>query len=148
MWQVAAGWLPSEWSIRSPRGPPVFTLPCCTDISGWQSSVPGSVGEVTEPPGVQNERTSLAWVRTALGLVACALLAARLAVVRAEGWAVAAALAAAVLAVGVLGWSHDRYRRAARRLEERRAVDFAVPALVLTIAVVTVGVLGLLLIAL
>jgi putative membrane protein len=103
---------------------------------------------VTEPPGVQNERTSLAWVRTALGLVACALLAGRLAVVRSEGWAVGAALAAALLAVGVLGWSHDRYRRAARRLLQERPVDFAAPALVLTLAVVTVGVLGLLLIVL
>lgn len=103
---------------------------------------------MTEPPGVQNERTSLAWVRTALGLVACALLAARLAVTRGEGWAVGAALAAAVLAVGALGWSHERYWRAARRLRERRAVDFAVPALVLTLAVGTVGVLGLLLIVL
>lgn len=100
------------------------------------------------PPGVQNERTSLSWVRTALGLVACALLAARLAVRKDEGWAVGAALAAALLAVGVLGWSHERYRRAARRLLRRRPVDFAVPAFVLTVVVAVVGVLGLLLIAL
>lgn len=99
-------------------------------------------------PGLQNERTSLAWVRTGLGLAACALLAGRLAVLRGQPWAVGAALAAALLAVGVLGWSHDRYRRAARRLEQSRPVDFAVPALVLSSAVVVVGVLGLLLIAL
>ena len=97
---------------------------------------------------MQNERTSLAWVRSALGLVVCALLAARLAVVRGEGWAIGAALAATVLATGVLGWSHDRYRRAARRLREERPVDFAVPALVLTLAVITVGALGFLLIVL
>jgi putative membrane protein len=103
---------------------------------------------VAEPPGVQNERTSLAWVRTALGLVVCALFAGRLAIVRDEGWAVGAALAAALLAVGVLGWSHDRYRRAARRLRAEQPVDFAVPALVLTLAVVTVGVLGFLLVVL
>ena len=103
---------------------------------------------MTEPPGVQNERTSLAWVRTALGLVACALLAGRLAVVRGEAWAVGAALAAALLALGVLGWSHDRYLRAARLLRQERPVDFAVPALVLTLAVGTVGVLGLLLVVL
>ena len=102
----------------------------------------------TAPPGVQNERTSLAWVRTALGLVVCALLVGRLAAVRGEGWAVGAALAVALLAVGVLGWSHDRYRRAARLLRQDRPVDFAVPALVLTLAVVTVGALGLLLILL
>lgn len=103
---------------------------------------------MSEPPGVQNERTSLAWVRTALGLVVCALLAGRLAVVRGEGWAVGAALAAAVLAVGVLGWSHDRYPRAAGRLRRHKPVDFAGPALVLTLAVVTVGALGFLLIVL
>jgi uncharacterized membrane protein YidH (DUF202 family) len=97
---------------------------------------------------VQNERTSLAWVRTALGFAACALLAGRLAVVRDQAWAVGAALAAAVLAVGVLGWSHDRYRRAGRRLDQRRPVDFALPALGLTIAVAVVGLLGFLLIAL
>lgn len=99
-------------------------------------------------PGLQNERTSLAWVRTGLGLAACALLAGRLAIVRGQPWAVGAALAAALLAVGVLGWSHDRYRRAQRRLEQRRAVDFVLPALVLCGAVIVIGVLGLLLIAL
>jgi putative membrane protein len=103
---------------------------------------------MTEPPGVQNERTSLAWVRAALGLTVCALLVGRLAVVRGEPWAVGAALAAALLSVGVIGWSHDRYRRAARRLDTQRPVDFALPALVLTIAVAAVGGLALLLIAL
>lgn len=97
---------------------------------------------------MQNERTSLAWVRTALGFAACALLAGRLAVVRGQGWAVGAALASAVLAIGLLGWSHDRYRRAGSRLEQRKPVDFAVPALVLTVAVGAVGLLALVLIAL
>jgi uncharacterized membrane protein YidH (DUF202 family) len=101
---------------------------------------------MSTPPGVQNERTSLAWVRTALGLVVCALLAGRLAIVRGEGWAIGAALAAAVLSVGVLGWSHDRYRRAALRLMRREPVDFAAAALVLTLAVAVVGALGLALI--
>lgn len=100
------------------------------------------------PPGVQNERTSLAWVRTALGLVVCALLAGRLALVRDTAVAAGAALTVAVLAVGVLGWSHDRYRRAARRLDAGRPVDFVVPALVLTTAVGAVGLLGLTLIVL
>jgi uncharacterized membrane protein YidH (DUF202 family) len=97
---------------------------------------------------VQNERTSLAWVRAALGLAGCALLAGRLAIVRGQPWGIVAALAAALLAVGVLGWSHDRYRRAARRMDAGRPVDFAVPALVLTMAVGAVGVLALVLIAL
>ena len=102
---------------------------------------------MSEPPGVQNERTSLAWVRTALGFAACALLAGRLAVSRAQGWAIGAAISAALLAVGVLGWSHDRYRRAARRLEQERPVDFALPALGLTVAVAVIGLLAITLIA-
>lgn len=92
------------------------------------------------PPGVQNERTSLAWVRTALGLAGCALLTGRLAITRGAPWAVVAALAAATLSVGVLGWAHDRYRR-----PPPPAVT-VVPALVLTLAVVAVGALSLLLI--
>lgn len=97
---------------------------------------------------MQNERTSLAWVRTALGLAGCALLAGRLAQLRDSSWAVGAALAAALLAVGVLGWSHDRYRRASRRMRTDHPVDFAAPALVLTGAVMAIGALALLLIAL
>jgi uncharacterized membrane protein YidH (DUF202 family) len=103
---------------------------------------------VSEMPGVQNERTSLAWVRTALGFAGCALLAGRLAVLRDQGWALGAALAAAVLAVGVLGWSHDRYRRAERRLRRRQSVDFGVAAFGLTLAVAVVGLLSLALIVL
>ena len=95
-------------------------------------------------PGVQNERTSLAWVRTALGLAGCALLAGRLAELRSSPWAMGAALAAAALAVGVLGWSHDRYRR----VRAERPVDVAVAALVLAGAVMVLGALALVLIAL
>lgn len=98
--------------------------------------------------GVQNERTSLAWARTGLGLAACALLTGRLAMVRDTPWAVGAAIAAAMLGFGVLGWSHDRYRRAARAVREQRPVDRAVPALLVTLAVVLTGGLALLLIAL
>jgi uncharacterized membrane protein YidH (DUF202 family) len=100
------------------------------------------------PPAVQNERTSLAWLRTGLGLAGCALLAGRLAQTRGTPWAVAAALLAALLACGVLGWSHDRYRRAARAPTSHRAADTALPALLLTLSVGLVGVLGLLLITL
>lgn len=99
-------------------------------------------------PGVQNERTSLAWVRTALGLAGCALLAGRLAIVRDTPWAVIAAVAGAMLAFGALGWSHDRYRRTVRAVREERPVDFALPALMLTVATVLIGALSLVLIAL
>ncbi|MGH3881728.1 MAG: DUF202 domain-containing protein [Actinophytocola sp.] len=100
------------------------------------------------PEGVQNERTSLAWVRTGLGLAGCALLVGRLAMVRHTPWAVGAAIAAAVLAFGVLGWSHDRYRRAARAMLEQRPVDRASAALLITFAACLVGALALALIVL
>lgn len=87
-------------------------------------------------------------MRTALGLAVCALLAGRLAIQRDQGWAVGAAIAAAVMAVGVIGWSHDRYHRAARRLDQREPVDFALPALALSVASAVIGLLALLLIAL
>lgn len=99
-------------------------------------------------PGVQNERTSLAWVRTALGLAGCALLAGRLAIMRGSGVATGAALAGALLAVGVLGWSHDRYRRAERRLRTGQPVDFVLPALVMSAAVAVLGLLAVTLIVL
>jgi uncharacterized membrane protein YidH (DUF202 family) len=89
----------------------------------------------TSSGGVQNERTSLAWTRTALGLAGCALLCGRLAM-----------LDGTLLGFGVLGWAHDRYRRAARAMREQRPVDQAVPALLLTLAVCLVGALALLLI--
>ncbi len=98
--------------------------------------------------GVQNERTSLAWTRTALGLAGCALLTGRLAMVRDTSWAIGAAVAAALLAFGAVGWSHDRYRRAARAMREQRPVDRAAPAVLLTLAAGLVGALALLLIAL
>jgi uncharacterized membrane protein YidH (DUF202 family) len=103
---------------------------------------------VTAPAGVQNERTSLAWIRTGLGLAGCALLAGRLAMLRDTPWAVLAAIACAVLAAGVLGWSHDRYRRAARAMLEQRPVDQVVPALLVTAAACVVGALALVLIVL
>lgn len=98
------------------------------------------------PGGVQNERTSLAWTRTALGLAGCALLCGRLAMLGGTPWAVGAGIVAALLGFGVLGWSHDRYWRAARAMLEQRPVDQAVPALLVTLAACLIGALALLLI--
>jgi len=103
---------------------------------------------VSTPPGVQNERTSLSWIRTALGLAGCALLTGRLAMLRDSPSAVVAAIACAVLGFGVLGWSHDRYRRAARAMRDQRPVDQVFPALLVTLAACLVGVFALMLIVL
>jgi uncharacterized membrane protein YidH (DUF202 family) len=103
---------------------------------------------VSMPSGVQNERTSLSWIRTGLGLAGCALLTGRLAMLHHSPWAVVAAIACAVLGFGVLGWSHDRYRRAARAMRDQRPVDQALPALLVTLAACLVGTLALVLIVL
>jgi putative membrane protein len=103
---------------------------------------------VSTPSGVQNERTSLSWIRTGLGLAGCALLTGRLAMLRDSPWAVVAAIACAVLGFGVLGWSHDRYRRAARAMRDERPVDHALPALLVTLAACLVGTFALVLIVL
>lgn len=97
-------------------------------------------------PGVQNERTCLAWSRTGLALATCAALEVKLALLRQPGWAIGAALAAAVLAVAVSGWAQDRYRRAARRLHADQAVAVAGPALLLSTVIAMVGLLGLVLV--
>jgi hypothetical protein len=60
---------------------------------------------VRRDPGLQPERTRLAWRRTALTVVVVALLAARLAVVRGAPLAIAGA---ALLWLAVLAVSHHR----------------------------------------
>jgi len=58
-------------------------------------------------PGLQNERTRLAWERTTLSGLACSLLVARLLAARSLALAVVVG-AAAVLSSAVLGWFSTR----------------------------------------
>jgi len=73
---------------------------------------PSDPSEVWDP-GVQNERTSLAWTRSILSCFGCALLLARLAAD--TSWIVGAviALAALALALAAVRVSARRYRQAA-----------------------------------
>ncbi|TFV53964.1 DUF202 domain-containing protein [Geodermatophilus sp. DF01-2] len=98
------------------------------------------VGGELFDPGAQNERTALAWRRTALALLAAALVGARLLV--SDGWA--AGLWAVVLVLPASAWvlwmANRRYAKASAALAGRTALpDGRLPT---AVAAVTVG-LGL-----
>ncbi|PSL02518.1 uncharacterized membrane protein YidH (DUF202 family) [Haloactinopolyspora alba] len=87
--------------------------------------------ERTFDSGAQNERTALAWTRTALALLLAAVLATRLAAEPLGVLAVAFGAVTAPLAVLVLLMARRRYRRAHDALHGERALpDGRLPALV------------------
>ncbi|PPF70441.1 DUF202 domain-containing protein [Clavibacter michiganensis] len=83
-------------------------------------------GERPYDPGLQPERTALAWRRTALALVVGSLLGLRAlpAVLGAPGLALA--FVGVALALSVLVTAHRRYRRV-HRILTTRAADPAAP---------------------
>ncbi|KWW97882.1 hypothetical protein TH66_20985 [Carbonactinospora thermoautotrophica] len=91
-------------------------------------------------PGVQNERTALAWARTALGLTVCALLAARLARTHEPRATLAVAFLGTATAGAVLYAASRRYR--ARAADLRAGRPIVAPAAVLGLTA-TVHALGL-----
>lgn len=90
-------------------------------------------------PGLQPERTALAWQRTCLTLLVGAITAARLGLPLVGGWALLLGAVGSVTAVGLLVLSRRRYRRAASRLcdpDEQLCTGGWLP---LTATVVTFG---------
>ena len=79
---------------------------------------------MTEPglfdPGMQPERTALAWRRTALSMAAGSLVALRIFAPSLGPWAVAPAVVAFAIAVVVFAASELRYRRNHRALTANR----------------------------
>lgn len=61
-------------------------------------------------PGLQAERTSLAWTRTALSIVAGSLVAARVLPGRVGDWILIPALLALAASMLLIWWAHRRYR--------------------------------------
>jgi len=76
------------------------------------------VGEPYAPwdPGVQNERTALAWTRTALALTCAGVVTARVLAVHAAALAGVLTLAAVLLGGWSLVSSSRRYRRVSQQL--------------------------------
>ena len=101
-----------------------------------------TIPELRQPPwdpGMQNERTRLAWQRTTLSGLACSLLVARFLAATSLAMAIAVGLAA-VLSSATLGWfSTKRYAdnhlalHSSRRMAGARA-QFVVAALVVVTA--------------
>jgi uncharacterized membrane protein YidH (DUF202 family) len=102
---------------------------------------------VTAPPwdpGLQNERTGLAWQRTMLAGLVCSLLVARLLVEISLLLAVATGLVA-LLATAALGWSAlSRFRRHADALHAERPIGDGRPQAVISVVVALTAVGALL----
>ncbi|SDT64029.1 DUF202 domain-containing protein [Jiangella sp. DSM 45060] len=89
------------------------------------------MAERTYDHGAQNERTALAWTRTALALLVGVVLATRLAAEPLGPAAVVFGLVVAPVAVAVLLLARRRYRRSHEALHADRALpDGKLPALV------------------
>ncbi|MGN8024581.1 YidH family protein [Microbacterium sp. 22242] len=97
-------------------------------------------------PGLQPERTALAWQRTALALAGGSVVIMRILPGVIGGAALALGFAGLALALGVLAGSHLRYRRQHRALTsgEPGVLRSGWPVAALTAATLFVGVLCLL----
>ena len=84
--------------------------------------------------GVQNERTALAWQRTALSLMAGSVLLTRLTFDRLGAFALASVLVALPLSLWVLLESRGRYRHDAGLRRRSRSRGGRAPA-ILTVAI-------------
>lgn len=88
--------------------------------------------------GAQNERTRLAWQRTTLSLVACALVVARLVGSRAVVAGVIIAVASLVVAAALTWSTRARYASAQTALHAGRPLpDGRIPALLTLLLVVS-----------
>ena len=108
-------------------------------------------GEHRQPalwdPGVQHERTSLAWTRTCLSYLVCSLLCARLAA-HAPLLAGCVALGGTAAAAALLGGVYRRDPRRAAVLFAHRPVTAPVPLVTLTAMTVVLAAVAVALIAL
>ena len=100
--------------------------------------------EDVPPPdrGLQNERTALAWQRTLLSGLACALVATRLTVPVSEPLALATGLSALLCTAALAELSRRRFRRNARALAAHRPLADGRAPLLVTVLVVLTGVLA------
>lgn len=89
-------------------------------------------------PGLQNERTSLAWLRTGVALMGAALIVARLSATRSPLLGLVLAAVATVLGLAVVYTATRRYRASARSLRDGAGLpDGCLPGLVVVLTVLT-----------
>lgn len=95
--------------------------------------------QTPQPPGLQPERTRLAWQRTAIALAIGALVYARVeaAALSWVGWFLALAGAAVAIWIGIR--SSHRYRHALRQVEAKGQLADGVLPLVTSLVVTVAG---------
>ncbi|GII78723.1 hypothetical protein Sru01_37050 [Sphaerisporangium rufum] len=105
-----------------------------------QDGVAGTGGEPGERPGLHNERTLLAWIRTATALAAGGLGAAGIAGrMSGDGRAAVPFVIAALCGAILLARSRLRHRRAEGALRAGRPLDDHVDALIAWLGVLAVS---------
>jgi uncharacterized membrane protein YidH (DUF202 family) len=78
-------------------------------------------------PGLQPERTALAWRRTGLALMVASLIALRILPDNLGSWALAPSLLGLVAAITVLYLAHQRQTALNRALTDRRGSSTSLP---------------------
>jgi uncharacterized membrane protein YidH (DUF202 family) len=111
---------------RRPRRPPDVTRP----TGPWD-------------PGLQNERTTLAWSRTIMSAYGASLLIGRLLLDRAPALAVTLASCSTVLAATLAVLARRRYRLADARLRRSEGLPDAKLSVIAGVLVLVVGVMAL-----
>jgi len=89
--------------------------------------------------GLQNERTALAWQRTVLSGMACALIAARLLALASWPAALTTGVAAVACSAALAAMGRERFRSNSRALAAHTALADARAPLLLTLLVVLTG---------
>jgi uncharacterized membrane protein YidH (DUF202 family) len=96
--------------------------------------------------GLHNERTALAWTRTALSLLVVGLATARLTATHVPALGLTVAALTTVVAAAVLGFAYRRYHQARSAPEDgRRRPDGRAPAAAAAL-VLLIGIAGTILI--
>jgi uncharacterized membrane protein YidH (DUF202 family) len=93
-------------------------------------------------PGLQVERTALAWIRTCLSLILVALVAFRFAAHQSLSLAVGLAGIIAPLGFAAMWLAWRRYRTSARRMAAGERLPGGLLALMMTAVTVLTGALG------
>ncbi|MGW6659576.1 DUF202 domain-containing protein [Rhodococcus sp. NPDC055024] len=84
-----------------------------------KSTTSSTLTAAGDDPGLQNERTALAWQRTSLSVLACASVIARLTVHEWREWAILTLGFATAVTIWIFASSRHRYRRSSHQRMEK-----------------------------